>query len=726
MEHKVSVVVTTYNQEKYIAECLEGIFAQRGDFSVEVVMADDCSKDRTFEIIKDYAAAFGGDRFDVKILAADHNLGMTKNLQRALAACTGDYIAICEGDDYWSDPEKLHKQLEFLKSHPGCVLCFHDFYMYLQEEGKSALFDLQQELQAEIITTQELILNNYIGNFSCCMYDARVMKKIPSGLFDLPMADWMFNIYLSQFGEIGHLKETLSVYRKHTEGLWTGRELETREVQLHGFIEEYNKFLNYDFDPEFSVVQKRIVNTSPDKFKKKPSEIAVIDDAFPHPLSAFRLQELTSYLKEFEDLKIFCTGEALPWLGDKTLDDLFREFKRAYPEFAPKIERLTPGTMIHTKSLYFIFLGTAYRHVDLAEQLGVPFVFTLYPGSVFGIHNEKSDAMLERLTSSPCFRKVIVTQKITYDYLIKKGFCRPEQIEFIFGVVTPLEQMEADYAKEKRFGIDKNSLDICFVAHKYAPSGIDKGYDVFVEVARRLCETYQNIRFHVVGGFDPDVIDVTDLKERITFYGRRDMEWFDKFYKDKDIILSPNVPFMNPQVPGSFDGFPTATCVDAGLRKTAIFCTDELGLNTQFADREELVIIPHDAGQVTSILEYYYQHPEQLKNIAEKGSRRIKQLYSYEAQILPRINLLRQEIQRAGQSQEEIRHTLNVRRKKSKRSEATFGLLAGLKKRTPAWLMNLLRRGMHTLRSRKRLLVLLKRVLPAPLLRFLTRLRDSA
>jgi hypothetical protein len=129
---------------------------------------------------------------------------------------------------------------------------------------------------------------------------------------------------------------------------------------------------------------------------------------------------------------------------------------------------------------------------------------------------------------------------------------------------------------------------------------------------------------------------------------------------------------------------------------------------------------------VTSILEYYYQHPEEIRNIAEKGSRRIKQLYSYEAQILPRINLLRQEIQRAGQSREEIRRTLNARRKKSKMSEATFGLLTGLKKRIPPWVMNLLRRGMHTLRSRKRLLALLKRVLPAPLLRFLAKLRDSA
>ncbi|HEY3477194.1 MAG TPA: glycosyltransferase, partial [Anaerolineales bacterium] len=384
-------------------------------------------------------------------------------------------------------------------------------------------------------------------------------------------------------------------------------------------------------------------------------------------------------------------------------------------------------TPINTKLFYFVFLGNTYRQMDLVERLAVPFVFTLYPGSLFGINNEQSDRMLRRITSSPCFRKVIVTQKITYDYLIKKKFCKPDQIEFIFGVVTPLEQMETEYRKEKHFGLNKSTLDICFVAHKYAPTGVDKGYDVFIDVARELCRRYDNIRFHVVGGFDPDVIDVTDLQDRITFYGSQEMAWFDEFYRDKDIILSPNLPFANPHIHGSFDGFPTASCVDAGLRKTAIFCTDELGLNTEFIDREEIVIIPHDTAQVTGILEYYYRNPGEIQRIAERGSRRIKQVYGYEAQILPRIKILKAELEQAEHSRQMILRALNVRRTRldirQRLQQPVLGLLRRIKRITPVWVKNLLRWAFRKLRSHEGLYALIKRMTPGILLRLLVSLR---
>ena len=740
-ELKVSVVVITYNQEKYIAECLEGIFSQKGDFTVELVVGDDCSTDATLEVIRNYAANFGNDRFDVKILTTDKNIGMTKNLQRSLAACTGEYIAPCEGDDYWIDSYKLQKQVNFLKYHSECALCFNDFYMYFQEKGECTLFDLQQNLEAEVITTKEIVLNNFIGNFSCCMYDARIMKKIPSSLFDLYIADWMFNICYSRFGDIGHLREPMSVYRKHKEGVWTGRasgSSEPRDVYLHALIEEYNRFLNYDLDREFSTVQKRIEITYPDYFDKEPLDIAIIDDSFPHPLSAFRMQEFTSYLKEFDNLRIYSTGESLTWLGQKTLDELFRDFKRRFPEYAQKIQKLEPDTIINTKLFYLIFLGNTYRNIEMVEKLRTPFVFMLYPGSVFGLNNARSDMMLKRVTSSPCFRKVLVSQKVTYDYLIEKKFCTPEQVEFIFGVVTPLELMDAEYTNKKHFGVDKNVLDICFVAHKYTETGIDKGYDVFVDTAKELYKKYDNIQFHVVGGFDKNVIDVADLKERITFYGRKEMEWFNEFYKDKDIILSPNIPFMNPGVEGSFDGFPTASCVDAGLRKTAIFCTDELHLNTQFDDREEIVIIPHDASRVTKIIEYYYQNPEKLKSVAENGCRKIKRIYGYESQILPRIKILREQVKQAKRIEKggfseigeraipEAMKTGGVKLNFRQRlGQIVFSAFVSMKRRSPAWLKDLLRKGFLKIRSNEALFAFIKRMLPGFLIRILVKVQES-
>ncbi len=646
---KVSVVVITYNQEKYIAECLEGILAQKGDFKIELVIGNDFSTDKTGKVIQDYVDLIKSHRyFEVKILPTDHNYGMIKNLKRCLEVCTGDYFAICEGDDYWIDINKLQKQVDYLKFHPGCVVCFNDIYFFYQETGT---ISEENRPKVDLITTRELILDNSIGNFSRFLYDARYLKQVPEGLFDLTIADWMFNICYSQFGTIGSLSEVMSVYRVHKGGLWSGLSRSENVNQLHALVDDYNKFLNYKYDAEFSLVQRRLEST--DEYKT-PSDIVIIDDFFPDHLSAFRWQEFVCYLQEFNNLIVFTTGETIKYFDTASVDELIADFKRKFPEHAHQIKKFDvaqyPHVIKNTKLIYSDFLINANLSIIIAERLHVPFVFTLYPGGGFHLKIADSDAMLRRITSSPCFRQVIVTQKVTYDYLIDNHFCKPNQIKFIFGVVADLKQIDAEYDGKKHFSFDKKTLDICFVAYKYTPQAVDKGYDVFIEVARQLSRRYDDIQFHVVGGIDENDIDVTELKGRITFYGKRNMEWFDDFYKDKDIILSPNIP--GKMYEGSFDGFPTGCCVDAGLRKTAIFCTDELGLNKikAFSEGEEIVIIPHNAATITRTVESYYHNPGKLKALAEKGSLKIKQLYSFDAQILPRINLLKNEIEHAEQS----------------------------------------------------------------------------
>ena len=664
----VCVVVITYNQERYIAECLESILSQEGDFKIELIIGDDCSTDNTMKIIRKTAGSISDNKIEVKILTTDKNIGMTKNLQRCFNACEGSYIAVCEGDDYWIDPKKLQKQINFLQLHPECAFCFNDIYMYFQERGEFVKYDLQQQLDADVITTEALVVDYYIGNLSCCMYDAQFMNRIPKSLFDLYIGDWMFNIYYSQFGKIGHVKEIMSVYRKHVEGVWAGGDPKKLNLFLWEKIEEYNRFLNFKYDREFFLAQKRIELAFPDEFLKRPVDLAIIDDAFPHPLSAFRVQEFSSYLSEFTDIRIFSSGNTIGFLGGgKTLDELIADFKRESPQYSRRIRKLEADTIISAKLFYMDFLINAYANIERIEKLATPFVFTLYPGGGFGLNVVESDRMLRRVTSSPCFRKVIVTQKVTYDYLVNNYYCTPDQIEFIFGVVTPLKYIEAGYTGKKHFGIEKNTLDICFVAYKYTEKAIDKGYDVFIDVARRLYRKYTDIHFHVVGGIEEKEINVKDLKGRISFYGKRDIEWFDDFYRDKDIILSPNI--SGRTYPGSFDGFPTGSCVDAGLRKTAIFCTDELGLNKKFFfDRQDIVIIPHDSARITSIIESYYHDSGKLKKICEAGSLRIKLLYSYKAQILPRINLLKNEIENAERSKKAIVKAMNTSMQKRENS----------------------------------------------------------
>jgi glycosyltransferase involved in cell wall biosynthesis len=244
------------------------------------------------------------------------------------------------------------------------------------------------------------------------------------------------------------------------------------------------------------------------------------------------------------------------------------------------------------------------------------------------------------------FRKVIVTQSVTYNYLIERAFCQPEQIEHIYGVVTPLSASDQP-PKKIHYGKEKPTLDICFVAHRYSAIGRDKGYDVFIEVAKRLASLRPNISFHVVGGFDESVIGVAEISDRIRFYGLQSAPWFQEFYRDKDLILSPNIPFQLYE--GSFDGFPTGCCADAALHAVAMFCTDLLQLNIRFTDREDIVLIPHDADRIVEIISHYFDFPDELQSVAEKGRDRAREIYSYENQIAPRIQILTELIRQERQ-----------------------------------------------------------------------------
>ena len=119
---KVSIVTTTHNQEAYVRRAFDSFVAQQVDFPVEIIVADDASTDSTPAIIREYA-----ERYPhlFRPIFRPENLGLNRNLVGALAIARGEYIALCEGDDYWVDPLKLSKQVVFLDGNPQTAVCFH-------------------------------------------------------------------------------------------------------------------------------------------------------------------------------------------------------------------------------------------------------------------------------------------------------------------------------------------------------------------------------------------------------------------------------------------------------------------------------------------------------------------------------------------------------------------------------------------------------------------------
>lgn len=371
-------------------------------------------------------------------------------------------------------------------------------------------------------------------------------------------------------------------------------------------------------------------------------ELVVIDDIFPLKLSPFRLVEFSSILARIPGSAVYSSAKSFFVLGgSKTFEQVHEEYCQSHPDTAGRVFKFDNKTKISARLCYVTFLNNAHDNLKYLKILDIPFVLELYPGGGFRLNDKKSDKRLRRVTRSPLFRKIIVTQEITYNYLVENGFCVPDQIEFIFGGVFPIEYLTNALCPKRYFPCDKAHLDICFVAHKYMEQGRDKGYDVFIEVARNITKILPHVAFHVVGPFGCDDIDISDIEDSVTFYGTRNTEFFPEFYAGMDIILSPNAP--NILFPGAFDGFPTGACIEAGLCGTVVFACDELALNP-FENNRELVVIPRDPFSVTQIVIEYLNDPERLYQIADNGRERFSHVFSMRSQMDPRIRILKEQL----------------------------------------------------------------------------------
>lgn len=251
----VSVLLVTYNHEKHIRRALDALLGQELPGMVEVVVADDASTDSTRTIIKEYERL--NERFLFKYLDSTVNLGITKNYQRGFAACSGKYVAVLEGDDYWVSPLKLKRQAEFLDNHWECDLCSVNYFVF--EETRSQ-FTPRTPIGTghRFFGARDLIADNIVGNFSTCMYRRSALSTLPAELFEIKSYDWITNIYLARESLIGYLDEPMSVYRLHDAGVWTQTpHIEKLKSQLD-ILPAYDELTDYLFHDDFEHLSSRL------------------------------------------------------------------------------------------------------------------------------------------------------------------------------------------------------------------------------------------------------------------------------------------------------------------------------------------------------------------------------------------------------------------------------------------------------------------------------------
>lgn len=220
---KLSVCVPTYNHEQYIGQMLEGALMQQTSFDFEIVIGDDASTDATPDIIRQYDAKRPGV---IRAFLHSENQGPKEprefagrnNVLQLLKACRGEYVAMCEGDDYWTDPLKLQKQVDFLDQNRDFSVCHHNMEVIYEDGSPSHCFNAAD--QKAISTIEDLLEDKWFMATASWVYRNQfLIEDFAEWHAKAAAGDWAIMFQLAAKGKIGYLSDVMGVYRKHSAGL---------------------------------------------------------------------------------------------------------------------------------------------------------------------------------------------------------------------------------------------------------------------------------------------------------------------------------------------------------------------------------------------------------------------------------------------------------------------------------------------------------------------------
>lgn len=232
----VSIFCITYNHRNFIEKAIEGFLMQQCNFNIEIIIGDDCSNDGTTQIIDSYAAKYP----HIKRLVADENMGPIKNMIRVALAAKGKYVATCDGDDYWTDPLKLQKQVDFLENNPNYVICTH----YTKEVNSDDTEITHMDFTPKPISYSfsELIVNKQYqtSTVSLIYRNTEEIRKLYSQdwFMHVKACDKFLKLYSTWMTgkKIYVLPETMSSYRRHSGGIWSPiQPVPLKKMQLSDF-----------------------------------------------------------------------------------------------------------------------------------------------------------------------------------------------------------------------------------------------------------------------------------------------------------------------------------------------------------------------------------------------------------------------------------------------------------------------------------------------------------
>lgn len=320
----VSITCLAYNHEQYIAQTIESFLMQITNFPFEIVIHDDASTDNTAEIIRKYESE---NPEKIKFICQTENQyskGIKPWVKYIIPACSGKYIAFCEGDDYWTDPYKLQKQVDFLEANEDFAICFHNATVH--NEIDSNEYTMCSTDQKEVTTIEDLIQGNFIPSASVLFRSNKTIKELPDWFNTMPIGDWPLHILNAQYGKIKYINKIMCVYRLHGNSAWSSKGW---GFQMYS-IQKVMNAVNTNFDGKYKALTNKTIfkhflwrykesirHLEDGRYEAACNNLSEMIEYFPTNIelkygkiiALFHLNRFAELNKELAEIKLYDKGE---------------------------------------------------------------------------------------------------------------------------------------------------------------------------------------------------------------------------------------------------------------------------------------------------------------------------------------------------------------------------------------------------------------------------------
>lgn len=249
MDNKVDVLMMAYQHEEFIAQAIESILAQQTNFAFRLIIGEDQSPDKTGQICQEYAAKYPNQ---IHLVQREKNVGPYVNFVEIYELCEAPYIAMCEGDDYWTDIHKLQKQIDFLDQNPTYGICFHKS-IELNDQGDEKITN---EGTPDTQDIKDLVEKGWFMRTASYVYRNHLFNEFPEWFYKVKATDYTLHIMLAKGGaKIKFIDEVMSVYRIHGGGISANMHSDKRKslnerIALKRYIDEYLNFKYHEIIKE--------------------------------------------------------------------------------------------------------------------------------------------------------------------------------------------------------------------------------------------------------------------------------------------------------------------------------------------------------------------------------------------------------------------------------------------------------------------------------------------